>query len=104
MIESEYWEQLRFLLNHVAGLPNGWCDWFAPKQYVLDGQSPRINGRVGFVNGRNAATWEFTLYLDHAVDSLEQVKWSALLPVEGSTTWLRCDEFHHRLEIDPSQK
>jgi hypothetical protein len=56
---------------------------------------------MGFVSGRHASEWEFTLYLRRAVDSSSEIDWAALLPAEGSTGWLRCDSNESRIEIDP---
>jgi hypothetical protein len=101
--EAEYWESLRSRVNRLsAGKPHGWCDWFEPRKYDLDGPSPRITGRVGFVSGRDAAKFEFTLFLAHAADSLTAIEWATLLPPDGTTGWLSCDIERNRIEIDPS--
>lgn len=69
---------------------------------MLDGPSPRITGRVGFVDGRNASKWEFTLLLGHAVHSLEDIEWADLLPAKGTTGWLQCDAPKNQIEINPT--
>jgi hypothetical protein len=83
--ESEYWELLRFRINCLpttAGRPAlpGYCDWFEPRRYVLDGPSPRITGRVGFVSGRNAWQRPFALLVGRPVGSSSEVEWATLLP------------------------
>jgi hypothetical protein len=106
--ESEYWQLLQLRLNRkVAASPlelllPGWCDWFTPKKYVLDGSSPRIMGRVGFVSRRNVSEWGFTLFLDQAVGTLTEIEWETLLPPEKNTGWLTFDSFQNRIEIRPS--
>jgi hypothetical protein len=101
--ESEYWKCLQFRVNRgVAGSPqslSGWCDWFEPKTYVLDGPSPRIMGRMGFVSGRGAAEYTFTLFLKYAVGPLNEIDWAPLLPPDGTTGWLSFDSGLIEIEV-----
>ncbi len=108
MSEAEYWESLRFRINCLptsrsaggVALP-GWCDWLEPRRYILDGPSPRITGRVGFVNGRDAWRWRFTLSLGRPVGPAPEIAWATLLPPEGSVAWLSSDESGEAIWIDP---
>lgn len=105
MSESEYWELLRFRINSLPSsacrppLP-GYCDWFEPKCYVLGGPSPRITGCVGFVNGRNVWKRTFTLLVGRLVGSPNEIEWATLLPQEGSSAWVSCNEKELVIEID----
>jgi hypothetical protein len=104
--EEEYWRLLCFSINR---LPNktlrqlavtGWCDWFEPKRYVLDGASPRITGRVGFVAGRHAWEKRFILLLC-PFGSSSEVEWDKLLPPEDAESWLWSEEAGQVILIDP---
>jgi hypothetical protein len=103
MNEDEFWRLLRFQINCcVPGLLDpriGYCDWFEPKHYFLDGRSPRITGHVGFVCVRGVSDLAFTLFLGRSVDSLEEIQWEFLLPPDGSTGWLL--DHGNQIEINP---
>jgi hypothetical protein len=108
MDEDEYWMSLRFRINSFSrsvsrrlALPPGWCDWFEPQQYVLDGPSPCIMGRVGFVGGRNAWERRFILLLGRPIGSLSDVEWEKLLPPEDSDGWLWPENNGEVIVIDP---
>jgi hypothetical protein len=80
MKEQEFWLELRLRLNRASGLDlPGYCDWFEPKHYYLSGVSPRVTGSVGFVSGKKAIRWPFTLNLIEAAASVDQVNWEELL-------------------------
>lgn len=100
MTEAEFWYALRMRINSApeCELP-GYCDWFEPKKYVLNGSEPRVVGRVGFVDGRRSDRSEFTLHLVRAVDSLDAIDWNAHLPADDARGWLTYDE--QRLTIEP---
>ncbi len=105
MNEDEFWKQLRFRIYCAGSLKEplpGYLDWFTPRRYVFDGPSPRITGKVGFVNGRDVIEMDFTLFLNSAAGSVADIEWANLLPPEESTGWLSFDTFHNRIEIDPS--
>jgi len=104
MSESEFWRLLQFQVNRcVPRLSDpgiGYCDWFEPKHYFLDGHAPRITGQVGFVCIRGVSKLAFTLFLTHSVDSLEEIPWATLLPADGTNEWLL--DRGNLIEINPS--
>jgi hypothetical protein len=104
MSEDEFWELLRFrIMSGVRGSPvdlPGYWDWFEPKKYVLDGSSPHVVGRVGFVSGRDGWSRPFVLFLRNAVGALSDINWATLLPPDDTTGWLLIDEA--RIEINPA--
>jgi hypothetical protein len=81
MTEPEFWEALRLRINCEPGLP-GYCDWITPKRYILSGSSPRVVGRVGFVN--RAEECDFAVYLKCEVASSDEIDWVELVP----SNWL----------------
>jgi hypothetical protein len=108
MVESDYWVNLEFrVCREFAGMLENrlrflWCDGFIPEQYLLEGPSPRIRGRSWICNGPRQDEWEFTLVLNHPVDSLSEIDWASLLPAENVTRWLTADTLGKRIQIDPS--
>lgn len=104
MNEREFWQELQFLLNSQAAppMPGWYCDWLEPKKYILGGRSPRIRGRVGFVNGRHARNWEFVLVLNQSAEQLTEIDWDSMLPPDDATDWFHVDEFRQSLELDPA--
>jgi hypothetical protein len=104
--EAEYWKSLRFRINSLTDHParrlalRGWCDWFEPKKYVLDGPSPSIIGRLGFVSGRDAWERRFVLLVGFPFDS-SAVEWDRLLPPEDSESWLWSEDSGQVIVIDP---
>ncbi len=108
MDEASYWRSLRFRINSLSSdslsqqpiLPD-WCDWFEPKTYILDGPTPRITGRVGFVGGRDAWEKRFVLLLGRPFGSSSKIEWDKLLPPEESDGWLSWDENGQVFLIDP---
>ncbi len=82
MDEAYFWGSLEFrLCREFAGLPERryqyfWCDGFAPRDYVLDGPSPRITSRCWICNGPAQAEWDFALILPgrerHPLDVLRR--------------------------------
>jgi hypothetical protein len=80
----------------------GFCDWFEPKRYFLDGPSPRILGRVGFVDGRNSTVLAFTLCISRAASSPGDIDWPTLLPQDNTTGWVSIDPFRGCITIDPA--
>jgi hypothetical protein len=107
MDEAGYWTSLRFRINclptdHPAGrvARPGWCDWFEPRRYVLDGPSPRITGRVGFVSGRHAWERHFILLVGSPFES-SAVEWDKLLPPEDSESWLWWEDAGQVIVVDP---
>jgi hypothetical protein len=105
--EAEYWKSLRFRINCLPThrlarrlvLP-GWCDWFEPKRYALNGASPRITGGVGFVSGRVACERRFVLLVGSPCD-WSTIEWDKLLPPEDSESWLWSENAGQIILIDP---
>jgi hypothetical protein len=108
MSEDDFWVSLEFRLCHeFAGLPERryqyfWCDGFAPKEYILDGPSPRIIGRCWICNGPQQAEWDFTLFLPSPVNSRAEIDWAALHPAENVTRWIAFDEGRRYIKIEPA--
>jgi hypothetical protein len=103
--EQEFWKALQDLINCLPidnGRPVGWCDWFSPKRYVLDGPTPHIDGYIGFVSGRNASSYGFTLILPIAAGSRSLINWERAIRKLGSASWVSLDEHRNRLVIDLS--
>ena len=108
MNEAEYWELLRFRINSLPTSCSsrqhslaGWCDWFEPKRYVLDGPSPCITGRVGFVDGHEAWEQRFTLLIGSSFGSPSEIEWEKFLPPQHSDAWLWSEELGQVIVIDP---
>jgi len=108
MEEQEFWWKLRCLINSREpgnGSTHGrlgYCDWFEVRRWVYGGGDPRIQGRVGFVNGPAANQWSFTLMLVPGTESDEQIEWDELLPAAPEGKWLEFDEFAKTLTITPA--
>jgi hypothetical protein len=106
MSEDEFWTLLRF--RKMSGVPGsteklpGYCDWFEPKRYFLDGLAPRITGRMGFFSSNAVDHLDFTLFLRHAVRALEEIEWATLIPPDECGGWLLYDKDFGRIEINPS--
>ncbi len=104
--EADYWVALEFrVCREFAGMPENqlrflWCDGFIPEQYFLAGPSPRITGRAWICNGRQQEEWGFTLFLNHAFSSPEDVEWQRLLPLDNVTRWLAVDLPGKRIQIE----
>jgi hypothetical protein len=99
MTEHEFWQALRLLINQSGQLPTlGYCDWFEPKGYLLGDPAPRVEGFVGFVDGRHAAQYKFTVALPHNMGSINELDWLSLLPQPDRRGWVRLDE--SRIAID----
>jgi hypothetical protein len=107
MDEASFWGSLEYrLCREFAGLPERryqyfWCDGFIPRNYVLDGLSPRITGQCWICNGNNQE-WEFTLLLPAPVGSREEIDWAALHPPENVTRWMSFNEERRYIEIEPA--
>lgn len=109
MDQCDYWLRLEYRvcseldgLRHTAARPY-WCDGFVPITYLLNGPNPCVLGHAWMAIGsRYQERWKFTLLLDHSLRSVEEVDWSALLPVEDVTRWLTVDPDHKQLVIEPS--
>jgi hypothetical protein len=78
-----------------------WCDGFLPDRYLLDGPSPRIEGRA-WLGTRGQEAWKFTLLLTDPVASREGIPWASLLPSPDMTRWLTVDTDGKRLVIEPA--
>ncbi len=108
MDESDYWDHLEFrVCREFWGMSENqlrclWCDGFIPEQFHLAGPSPRITGRAWIGKGRSQEQWEFTLVLNHPVNSRSEIEWQALLPADNVTHWLAVDPTRKRIEIEPS--
>ena len=63
------------------------CDGLRPaEQYRLDDPIPRVTGRAWIGTGsRKQDGWEFSLFLDNATRTREDVCWEALLPGDEVT-------------------
>jgi hypothetical protein len=105
--ETDYWLALEYrVCDEFAGMADNnlrfrWCDGFIPEQYFLNGPSPRITGRAWICNGDRQEEWTFTLFLNHALDSPQQIEWQRLLPPENATRWLGVDLSGKRIEVEP---
>jgi hypothetical protein len=99
--EDEFWTQLRFRIMGISRAPLGYCDWFKPKSYTLDGSLPRISGKIGFVGGPNVREFTFTLFLNHLPGSWEGIQWDALLPPDGADEWFMFDRDCGQIEMRP---
>jgi hypothetical protein len=106
MTESEFWWNLRIRI--MSGVPGsreplpGYCDWFEPKKYVLDGDAPRITGTVGFLpGGRSAVKLTFTLFLAHSVACCDEIDWAKLLPPDDVGDWITYSSDGSHMEIRP---
>lgn len=108
MDESCFWGSLEFRIGReFAGLPERryryfWCDGFAPRDYLLDGPSPRIVGRCWICNGPAQAEWDFALLLPSPARSRAEIDWAALCPAENVTRWMSFDEGRRYIEIEPA--
>jgi hypothetical protein len=81
-----------------------WCDGFIPEQYLLENPTPRITGRAWIGIGRRKQDrWEFSLFLDQATLTREDISWSGLLPPDEVTGWLGVDLDGRRLLVTPSR-
>lgn len=108
MDEAYFWGSLEFrLCRELAGQRERryrgfWCDGFIPRDYILDGPSPRITGRCWICNGPAQAEWDFALLLPGPVGSREEIDWVALHPAENVTRWMSFDERKRYIEIEPT--
>jgi hypothetical protein len=106
--EKYFWGSLEFrLCREFAGLPERryqyfWCDGFVPREYILDGPSPRITGQCWICNGPRQAEWEFVLLLPRSYGSREAIDWASLHPAENTTRWMSFDEGRKYIEIEPA--
>lgn len=106
--ETYFWVNLEFrLCSEFAGLPARryqyfWCDGFLPKDYTLEGPTPRIAGKCWICNGRKQDLWDFVLILPVPVSSREEIDWVALCPSENVTRWMSFDEDRRYIELEPS--
>jgi len=57
---------------------------------------------MGMGHPRIQEEWEFTLFLNHPVNSYDEIDWDKLLPPEDVTRWLAVDRARKRMEIEPS--
>jgi hypothetical protein len=81
-----------------------WCDGFIPEQYLLDDPTPRVTGRAWIGTGpRKQDRWEFSLFLDKAARTREDVCWETLLPGDEVTGWLGVDLEGRRLRVTPGR-
>ena len=99
MQESEYWDELRTLINNYGENTIGWCDWFEPKKYCL-GVDSYIEGNVGFVDGRSADQWKFVLFLNSDVEETNEINWNELLPSADQKEWIRLNHDTKSLELN----
>ncbi|MCA8986548.1 MAG: hypothetical protein KDA78_02845 [Planctomycetaceae bacterium] len=108
MENQEFWWKLRCLINSRKHARDslqsrlGYCDWFEVRRWVFGDLESRIQGRVGFVNGRAASQWSFTLMLASGTESEEQIHWEELLPATSEGQWLDYDESSRTLTISPA--
>lgn len=108
MDESTFWVALEFrICREFAGLPERhrrywWCDGFVPEKYLLDASEPKIEGRAWICNGPKQALWWFTLFLERAYDSRQDIPWANYLPPDGLTRWIAIDEPGKLIQIEPS--
>lgn len=108
MNESDYWVSLEFrVCREFAGMPENhlrflWCDGFIPEQYLLNALSPHITGRAWICNGSRQEEWFFTLFLNQALESPQEIEWQKLLPPEDVTRWLAIDLPGKRIQVEPS--
>jgi hypothetical protein len=106
--EDNFWRRLEIRVRReLAGMPEPalqWlgCDGFDPWRWYLDDETPRIEGRVWFLEGPRQTEWWFTLYLPRPFDSREDIPWPSLLPTEGVTRWLALDLVGKRIQIEPA--
>ncbi len=108
MSEADFWVSLEFRLCHeFAGQRQRhyrgfWCDGFEPRDYPLDGPSPRITGRCWICKGPSQADWEFTFLLPRSFQSREEIDWALLIPPPSVTRWIAIDEGRRYIEIEPA--
>jgi hypothetical protein len=105
--EADYWVALEFRVSReFAGMRENhlrflWCDGFIPAQYFLNDPTPRITGRSWICNGPQQGEWDFTLFLNRAFRSPQEIEWQRLLPLENVTRWMAVDLPGKRIQIDP---
>lgn len=92
MTDREYLEEIRLRINLSNDLSAlGYCDFLEPKRYFMGAPEPRVEGTIYFVGDRTGQL-KFELLLPSDTESLDDVAWNSLLPVQGSRGWLRVDE------------
>ncbi|WP_027942668.1 hypothetical protein [Amycolatopsis taiwanensis] len=98
MDQPDYWLRLEYRMCRELArfeddrLRHLWCDGIVPEAFDLRGEQPRIRGRAWIGDGEGKQEqWDFTLLLDRAAASCEDLDWSALLPDEDLTGWLTPD-------------
>jgi len=102
MQETEFWTQLRFLING-ADRPwscrdrLGYCDWFEVRCYRLGSDRPRIDGRVGFLKEPKPETCNFYLTLPPDSGELAEIDWSRLLPRAANQLEIEFDSVQGRI-------
>lgn len=108
MDEKTFWVALEYrVCREFCGLLERhrrywWCDGFVPEQYSLELPDPKITGHVWMCNGPQQELLLFTLFLNRAYHSHEEVVWSSLLPPEDVTCWLAIDEAGKAIQLEPS--
>lgn len=102
MLEDKFWDELTLRINcHKQYSMYGWCDWFEPKKYILNGISNRVLGNVGFLPGGDQNQFKFVLYLDNHFTNLNEVEWERMLPSRDKSDWLTFSGTPKLLELDP---
>ncbi|MEM6330192.1 MAG: hypothetical protein AAF790_08085 [Planctomycetota bacterium] len=85
MSESDFFQQLRQCILAAPDFASGYCDWGEPRRFRLGGQNAEIHGKVGFVNGGDAWSQKFVLYLGKQPASRDEIEWASLLSQDDST-------------------
>ena len=107
--EPEFWTHLEFRLcdemagNDLCSREGLWCDGFAPSQYRLGEDPPRIEGMAWIGSGpRDQEEWRFTLRLPRTYADVTEIDWAELLPAKEVTDWLAVDVKGKRFEMRPA--
>lgn len=104
--ESDFWTALEFrVCGELARMPDRasrflWCDGFLPTPYTLCGETPRIEGAVWMLGGRESGVWRYALLMNHTASAGDTIRWDMLVPGDQYGGWLVLDCDDRMLTVD----
>ena len=106
MDEAHFWPRLEFRVcaelrqSKDKVLRHLWCDGFDPAGLETDHSGTWIVGRA-WIMGGDDNEFSFRLRVGDPGAHRPDADWSALVPPENTTAWLRLDPARKHIEVDP---